>query len=274
MLHLLRAELYRHPRRMMVLVSLAVLLVIAATNAFSIFQPSLAEEREKLHILASAGARPERLAEIARDNWHYRFVQSLGTMSHMLLFTLLLVNIPLAVDLSARRNDELTALGFTPAQIYLSKTLAAIPGTVVCYLIVLLTSFLCSFASAGLYGGSITGAEWLVMLQITGITLLWLLAFILGMSAIPFLVQNPIVSFLGGVGLGFGFSLRLPVRQLLAVTRDDAEYEALVTLFQGKEIWELSGRYLPLLTVSWLALGLLVYVIGFAVYCSISKRKD
>ena len=49
----------------------------------------------------------------------------------------------------------------------------------VCYLAVLLTSFLVSFASVGLYGGSIGGDEVLIMLQITGITLLWLLAFIL-----------------------------------------------------------------------------------------------
>ena len=273
MLRLLRAELYRYPRRMTVWAGLAVLLFIAVVNAPAIFSPGRTDHR--LILAQAAETLDPILFQIKKDEmWHFGFAQAFSDLNHAWFISIILVGMPLAADFTLRRNDELYAAGYTPWQIYLAKTVGACAVNTVCYVLVLLVSF---FVSPDLYSGSISGAEWLVMLKIVGVAVLRLLPFILAYVGAAFATQKMLASF--AVCFAYPLLLMLLPRwvsfigDLFPEQYGNPDAEALVRFFgDSREAWPGAERFLVGYFAVTAALGVAMYIAGFVIYSVRARR--
>ena len=279
MLHLLRTEFYRHPRRMTVLVSFAVLFVMGAVNIFGFFS-SMRQSQEfyyKHHL--EMGITELAYRSEMDYNWHLRFSELFSNYAHMIIFSLLMVTLPLSFDLMAQRNDELTAAGYSPGRIFAAKTLAAIPTALGCYLFVLAVNF---FTPYRLIAGLISGKEWLVMLKIAAVSASQFVCFCLVGAGVAFFVRRPLVSFFVNFGLGIVLRPHIILRHWFADQQfyrffDSLDGNAMISLFGQDpgfpDCWADGGRYLVAATLLLLAIGLLIWTAGLIANNIREKRR-
>ena len=279
MLHLLRAELYRHPRRMTVLVSFAALLFLAITNMFGWFSYLRLMQVQTFERIGEPGEMTMFTYLAEQDGWwHSRFSELYNNQTHIMVFTALMVTLPLAFDLAARRNDELTAAGYSSVEIYVTKTLAAIPVALACYLFLLTVNFFLPFQ---LVRGCISPKEGLVMLEIVGVSVARFVAYAFAGAALPFLLQKPLYSFLACVGMKFVLSPKLlfsrffkfRLQYLQFDTIDTKSFFGLFKAIEDPAYNRECGTYLLITTLALLAIGLLIWGIGMAANAIWEKRR-